>query len=78
MKLETTLALTSDSDQDDVQGHLYRLNGRPLERPEGPDVFLVRSMGLSGLDRRLHRPNRDPGAVLDEDKPRKQRRFRKH
>jgi hypothetical protein len=77
MMLETTLVPTGDRHLDDVEGHVYRLNGRPLERPEGPDVFLVHSMALSGIDRRLRRPNRDPGAVVDEDKPRK-RRFRKH
>jgi hypothetical protein len=61
---------------DDVQGHAYRLGGQPSERPDGPDVFLVHSMALSGIDRRYRRPRRDPGAVLDEDRPRR-RLFRR-
>jgi hypothetical protein len=73
MALTTAVATTED---DDVRGHVYRLGGQPAERPDGPDIFLVHSMALSGIDRRLRRTRRDPGAVLDEDKPRR-RLFRR-
>ena len=77
MALMTALVPIED-DSDDVEAHVYRLPGQPVDRaPDGPDVSLVHSMALSGIDSRLRRSNRDHGTVVDQDKPR-WRHLRRH
>jgi hypothetical protein len=73
----TTTDIIDTADPDDVEGQVYRLGAR-LDHPEGPDVSLVHSMALSGIDRRFRRSYGDPGAVVDEDKPRRLRFRRRH